>query len=250
MRFLVGTSGFAYPQWRGRFYPDDLAEDDYLGYYAARLATVEINNTFYRMPKPDVVARWRDQAARPDFRFGWKASRRISHQAKLKPPEAHASMAYLWQVAAPLGDQLGPVLIQTPPYLKKDVGLLREFLTATVPAGRAVAFELTAPSWDSDDVDQVLADHACARCIADRDDGTARLVRTAPWLYVRLRQADYADAELAGWRDRLAALGADAAWVFFKHEDTARGVELALALAALTASGTGPAPDATAATSR
>lgn len=233
MRFLIGTSGFAYPQWRGRFYPDELADEAMLGYYAARLPTVEINNTFYRMPKTDVVTRWREGAARPDFRFVWKASRRISHEGKLRP-EAYDSMAYLWKVSAALGDQLGPVLVQTPPYLKKDVGLLREFLAAAVPAGRAVAFELAAPSWESDDVDQVLADHGCARCIADKEDGSARLVRTAPWLYARLRKDDYADAELASWRDRLAALGADTAWVFFKHEDTARGVEMALALDAMT----------------
>lgn len=232
VRFLVGTSGFAYPQWKGRFYPDELPQDDYLSYYAARLTTVEINNTFYRMPKQDVVARWRAEAGRPEFRFVWKASRRVSHQAKLRPPEAYDSMAYLWRMAEPLGDQLGPVLIQTPPYLKKDVGLLREFIAATVPAGRAVAFELAAPSWDDDETDQVLADAGCGRCIADKDDGSARLVRTAPWLYVRLRKDDYGDDQLDGWIDRLRGLGGDAAWVFFKHEDTARGVEMALAMAA------------------
>ena len=111
----------------------------------------------------------------------------------------------------PLGTQLGPVLIQTPPYLKKDTGLLREFLAAAVPPGRAVAFELQAPSWESDDVDQVLADHGCARCIADKDDGSARLVRTAPWSYVRLRKDDYTDGELAGWLARVRGLGGERA---------------------------------------
>lgn len=236
MRFLVGTSGFAYPQWRGRFYPDELGDDEMLGFYAARLRAVEINNTFYRMPRREVVARWREQAG-PRLVFVWKASRRISHQAKLRPPEAIDSMAYLWSVAEPLGEQLGPVLIQTPPYLKCDVGLLREFLIAAVPPGRRVAFELAAASWDRDEVDQVLADHGCARCIADKDDGSARLVRTAPWHYVRLRAADYADAALRGWCERLRALGGDTAFVFFKHEDTARGVEMALALQAMADDG-------------
>ena len=234
VQFLVGTSGFAYPQWKGRFYPPELPEDDYLGYYAARLATVEINNTFYRMPKPAVLTGWAQQVP-DDFTFVIKASRRISHQAKLKPPEAHDSMAYLWRMAEPLGEQLGPVLIQTPPYLKKDAGLLREFLAATVPAGRAVAFELASSTWDDDEIDQVLADRGCARCIADKDDGTARLVRTAPWVYVRLRKDDYSAAELDGWLARLRGLDAATAWVFFKHEDTARGVELAQALAGLAA---------------
>ena len=232
MRFLVGTSGYAYPQWRGRFYPDDLADDAMLAHYAGRLVTVEINNTFYRMPKTEVVTKWRDQVG-PAFRFVWKASRRISHQAKLKPPEAFDSMAYLYKVAAPLGDQLGPVLIQTPPYLRKDVGLLREFLAGAVPEGKPVAFELAGSSWDTDEVDQVLADRGCARCIADREDGSARLVRTASWLYVRLRADDYSDEALTSWRDRLRTLGGDEAWVFFKHEDTARGAEMALALQAL-----------------
>lgn len=235
MDIRVGTSGFAYPQWRGRFYPDELHDDAMLAYYAARLPTVEINNTFYRMPKSDVVTRWREGAAQPGFTFVWKASRRITHQAKLRPPEAYESMAYLFKVAAPLGDQLGPVLIQTPPYLKKDVGLLREFLVAAVPAGRAVAFELQGASWEADDVDQVLADRGCARCVADRDDGSARLVRTAPWSYVRLRKDDYADGELAGWLERIRGLGGERAWIFFKHESTARGVEMAVALQAMAA---------------
>ncbi len=242
MDIRVGTSGFSYPQWRGRFYPEALADDDLLGYYAARLATVEINNTFYRMPKADVVARWREQAARPDFTFVWKASRRISHQAKLRPPEAYDSMAYLFKVAAPLGAQLGPVLIQTPPYLKKDLGLLREFLAAAVPPGRPIAFELQAASWETDDVDALLAEHGCARCLADKEDGSARLIRTAPWTYLRLRKDDYSDAELAGWDERIRGLGGELAWIFFKHEDTARGVEMAMALQALAGPPTGTTP--------
>jgi uncharacterized protein YecE (DUF72 family) len=231
----VGTSGFAYPHWRGRFYPDELSEDGMLAYYASRLPAVEINNTFYRMPKTDVVTRWREHAARPGFTFVWKASRRISHQAKLRPPEAYESMAYLFKVAAPLGDQLGPILIQTPPYLKKDTGLLRAFLKDAVPAGRSVAFELQGAHWETDDVDQALADHGCARCVADHDDGSARLVRTAPWSYVRLRKEDYSDAALGGWLDRVRGLGGERAWIFFKHEDTARGVEMAVALQAMAA---------------
>lgn len=231
----VGTSGFAYPQWRGRFYPDELADDGMLGFYAARLPTVEINNTFYRMPKTDVVTRWRAQAARPDFTFVWKASRRISHQAKLRAPEAHESMAYLFKVAAALGGQLGPVLIQTPPYLKKDLGLLREFLAGAVPAGQAVAFELQGAHWETDDVDALLGEFGCARCLTDKDDGSARLIRTAPWTYLRLRKDDYGDAELAGWLERIRGLGGERAWIFFKHEDTARGVEMAMALQAMAA---------------
>jgi uncharacterized protein YecE (DUF72 family) len=234
VRFRIGTSGYAYPQWRGRFYPGELADDGMLGFYAARLATVEINNTFYRMPKEAVLTKWASQV--PDgFTFVLKASQRISHKARLKAPEAHESMAYLWKVAAALGAKLGPVLIQASPYLRKDLGLLREFAAATIAPGQRVAIELQHASWEGDDVDTALADVSVARCIADKDDGTARAVRTASWSYTRLRKEDYTDAELATWRERLIGLGGDEAFVYFKHEETARGAELALAFAQLTA---------------
>lgn len=237
MRLLTGTSGFAYAQWRGRFYPEDLDDDAMLAHYAARLPAVEINNTFYRMPRPAVLETWKERAG-PAFTFVLKASQRISHKAKLKGPDAIDSMHYLWKVAATLGDQLGPVLIQTPPWLRRDDGLLRAFLAEAFPpeppaAGRRrIAMELASPSWDADEVDQALADAGVARCIADKDDGSARAVRTASWTYVRLRRDDYAPEQLAGWLDRLAGLGGDEAFVFFKHEETARGAELALELAA------------------
>ncbi len=235
MKLLTGTSGYQYTQWRGSFYAEGLPEAEMLAAYAARLPAVEINNTFYRMPKPAVLEKWRAQAG-PAFTFVLKASQRISHRAKLRAPEAHDSMAYLWSVAASLGEQLGPVLIQTPPYVKKDVGLLREFLAACVAPGQQVAMELAGGSWDDDEIDTVLADAGVARCIADKDDGSARAVRTAPWTYTRLRKEQYSAEQLAGWRARLDGLGGDTAYVFFKHEDTARGAEMALELLALVPS--------------
>ncbi len=239
MRLLTGTSGYAYPQWRGSFYDAELPDDAMLGAYAARLPVVEINNTFYRMPRPAVLEKWRTQAG-PGFTFVLKASQRISHKAKLKGDDAIGSMHYLWKVAAALGDQLGPVLIQTPPWLRKDAGLLREFLAAAFgpdePRGtRRIAIELASPTWDDEEIDQLLGDAAVARCVADKDDGTARAVRTAPWSYLRLRREDYAPEALATWLDRLVGLGGDDAFVFFKHEDTARGAEMAVELAALGA---------------
>jgi uncharacterized protein YecE (DUF72 family) len=233
VRFRVGTSGYAYKQWRGRFYPEHVRNDGMLAFYGARLAAVEINSTFYGIPRTEVVARWASQV--PDgFTFVLKAWRRISHEAKLEAPAALESMAQLWSVAAGLGAKLGPVLIQTSPYLCKDLGLVREFVAATIAPGQRVAMELQHPSWDSDDVDAVLADVGLARCIADRDDGTARAVRTAPWTYTRLRKEDYTPDELRTWRDRLVELGGAEAFVFFKHEDTARGAEMAIEMAELT----------------
>src|SRR5450432_377230 len=125
MQILAGTSGFSYAEWRGRFYPGALPDDQMLHFYAERLPTVEINNTFYRMPKPETVAAWRDEV--PDsFRFAVKASRRITHQQKLA--DVADDVAHLFRVAEVLGDKLGPVLFQLPPFLKKDLGLLRAFL--------------------------------------------------------------------------------------------------------------------------
>ena len=242
MNLRVGTSGFAYPQWKGRWYPADLGDDAMLASYATRLATVEINNTFYRMPKPAVLEAWRAQVP-ATFTFVLKVSRRVTHQAKLKPPEAPDSMAYLWKVAAALGPQLGPVLLQSAPYQKKDLGLLREFVAATITGAgpdalgrpRRAAFELQHPSWDDDEVDQVLVEAGCARCIADKDDGSARTPAVGAWAYLRLRRDDYSAEQLAAWLGRLRATGATEAFVFFKHEDTARGPEMAEELVALAA---------------
>jgi len=226
-RVRAGTSGFSYAQWRGSFYPADLADDAMLAHYGSKLGTVEINNTFYRMPKPAVLTGWAQQVP-DDFTFVIKASRRISHQAKLKPPEAHDSMAYLWKMVEALGPKLGPVLIQTPHFLRKNNDLLREFVAATVPAGARVAMELQHSSWDDEATDRILSDAGIARVIADREDGTARVVRTASFTYTRLRKDDYTVEELDRWLDQLGALGGAEAFVFFKHEDTARGAELAL----------------------
>jgi uncharacterized protein YecE (DUF72 family) len=229
MKLVTGTSGYSYPQWRGRFYPDALPDDEMLGFYAGKLPTVEINSTFYRMPKREVLETWASRVP-ASFVFVIKASQRISHKGKLAPPEAFDSMQYLWKQLASLGDKLGPVLIQTPPWLKRDAGLLREFISATIPAERRVALELASSSWDTDEIDQICSDRGVARVIADKEDGTARVVRTAPWIYARLRKDEYTPAEQDAWLDRLASTGADLAYVFLKHEDTARGAELALEL--------------------
>jgi uncharacterized protein YecE (DUF72 family) len=231
VRLLTGTSGFAYPSWKGSFYPADADDDGLLPHYAARLAAVELNNTFYRMPKADVVARWRAQVP-TTFTFVVKASKAISHTHKLDA-KAIDSMQYLWKVTAGLEAQLGAVLIAPPPYQRADPGKLRAFLAGAVPPGRRVAFELGHASWHTDEIDQLIADHGGTTVIADRPDGTARWPALGTWAYVRLRRDAYDDAALAGWRDRLAAAGVATAYVFFKHEETSAGAALAARLAAL-----------------
>lgn len=226
MHLLPGTSGYSYPQWRGSFYPAELRDEDMLPHYAGRLPTVEINNTFYRIPKPDVVDTWKARAPAP-FTFVIKASQRISHHAKLKGENAHGSLRYLYSVIERLSGQLGAVLLQTPPYLRADVGLLAALLPH-VPAGQRIAFELAHDSWHTAEVDRLLLDAGHCRVVADKDDGTATWPELADWAYVRLRRDDYSPAQLATWLSELRGRQLQRAFVFFKHEDTARGAEMAL----------------------
>ena len=247
MDLRTGTSGFAYPQWRGSFYPADLKNDAMLSYYAARLATVEINNTFYRMPKPAVVQSW--LAAVPaHFTFTIKASQRITHFAKLTGEDAAKSMAYLWQVLTEASalPQLACVLLQTPPYLRCNDAALTALTTlaALAPAGARVAWELAHHSWANAEVASVLFPRGQTVVVADKDTGTfdwqAPVYQDQPCAYVRLRRDNYTSAEIQHWLDTLAARQPADAYGYFKHEDTARGAEMALECAALAARRTPP----------
>jgi uncharacterized protein YecE (DUF72 family) len=232
LQLWVGTSGYSYPAWKGPFYPGDLAAGDMLRFYAERLPAVEINNTFYRLPRASVLEAWRRQV--PDgFRFALKASRRITHFARLKP-EAAEPTAYLLATAAALGDTLGVLLFQLPPNLKKDLPRLAAF-TELLPAGTRAAFEFRHPSWFEDDVYALLRAKGCAFVAMDTDaeDAGAPLVATAPFGYLRLRRPDYSRADLAGWEARVRAQGFDEAFVFFKHEDEGAAPRLAAELLAI-----------------
>jgi uncharacterized protein YecE (DUF72 family) len=227
MQILVGTSGYSYKEWKGRFYPDQIKPADMLRYYAERLGTVEINNTFYRMPGKDLLARWAAETP-PAFVFVLKASRRITHEKRLSGQSADA-LAYFFEAASVLGAKLGPVLFQLPPFLRKDAARLRDFL-ALLPAGQPAAFEFRHPSWFDEEVYEALRAHGAALCAADTDetgDQRAAVVPTAGWGYLRLRRADYDEAALAAWADRVRAQAWDQVYVFFKHEDEGKAPELA-----------------------
>ncbi|HEY6101329.1 MAG TPA: DUF72 domain-containing protein [Anaeromyxobacter sp.] len=238
MRVVAGTSGYSYPAWKGRFYAADLPASRMLGAYSARLPTVEINATFYRMPKPSTLAAWRAEVP-AGFVFALKAPQRVTHVKRLAG--AAEDVAFFLRAAAELGEKLGPVLWQLPPSLKKDLPCLRDFL-ALLPKGGRSALEFRHESWHSDDVHAALSDSGAALCIADDEMRTTPVVRTSSFGYLRLRRPDYDDAALARWADSVRAQRWSEAFVFFKHEDEARGPELALRFGALLAPGAGATP--------
>jgi uncharacterized protein YecE (DUF72 family) len=224
MNPYVGTSGYSYKEWKGTFYPEKLADKQMLQYYGERFRSVEINNTFYRMPKASVLETW--AAAVPaDFKFVLKASQRITHYQRLK--DANDSVSYLLDVAGVLGERLGPLLFQLPPDLRKDAPRLRDFL-ALLPPNRRLAFEFRHQSWFDDEVFGILRDHQAALCIAEAEnDLEIPLVSTADWGYLRLRRPDYGDAELKAWAERVGQQGWRDAFIFFKHEDEGKGPQMA-----------------------
>jgi uncharacterized protein YecE (DUF72 family) len=225
MDWWVGTSGFSFDEWVGPFYPKELPAKSRLSYYASRLPAVEINNTFYRMPRAAMLEGWAAQVPE-NFRFVLKAPQRITHVRRLKT-EAADEVDYLLRTAAALGPRLGPILFQLPPTLRKDLERLDGFL-ALLPEGTRAAFEFRHESWRDDDVHARLSGRNLALCLADVDgEPEPEVAGTADWGYLRLRRTAYDDEALGRWRDRAAAAGWKDAHVFFKHEDEATGPRLA-----------------------
>jgi len=219
-RLFAGASGYSFKEWKGTFYPQDMKPDGMLAYYAERLPTVEINNTFYRMPKTNVLENW--AATVPEgFRFSIKASRRITHMSRLRAESSSESLGYLYQNLAVLGDKRGPVLFQLPPFFKKDLPRLTEFL-ALLPPGHRAAFEFRNESWFEDDVYAALKSAEASLVLSEREDNAPPpLVETASWGYVRLRLEEYSDEALRTWAERLMATGWREIYVYFMHEPTA-----------------------------
>jgi len=232
MRVRVGTSGFSYKEWKGVFYPEDLPAAGMLGYYASRLGTVEINNTFYRMPTPGLLESWAAQVPE-SFSFVLKASQRITHHKRLK--DAGEQVGYFLASAKVLGDRLGPILFQTPPQLRKDLPRLQAFLELLPPGTRA-AFEFRHETWLDEEVYEALRRGNAALCAADVDDSGEHgppLLATTDWGYLRLRRAEYSGQDLGAWAERVKAMPWSEAWVFFKHEEAGRGARYALELGGL-----------------
>ena len=220
MQLLAGASGYSFKEWKGDFYPQSIKPDAMLAWYAERLPSVEINNTFYQMPKVSVLENWASSTP-AGFRFAIKASRRITHFARLKAETAADSVDFLYRNLAALGAKRGPVLFQLPPQMKKDLPRLAEFLRL-LPQAHGAAFEFRNDSWFADDVYDALKAAGAALCVSEREDNAPPpLVQTAPWGYVRLRLETYSDDDLRQWADRLAATGWRDVYVYFMHEPTA-----------------------------
>jgi uncharacterized protein YecE (DUF72 family) len=226
MNLSVGTSGYSYKQWKGHFYPEDLSDKEFLKFYGTKLNSVEINNTFYRLPNETVVKNWAEQV--PDgFRFSIKASQRITHIKRLK--EVGDETEYLLRVARTLGKKLGVILVQLPPNMKKDIERLATFLKL-LSGDVNVAFEFRHASWFDDETLALLRANNCSLCIADVDDDGLQVpfVSTAHWGYLRLRRENYTAAELKNWFARVNEQKWNDAFVFFKHEDEGIGPKLAM----------------------
>jgi uncharacterized protein YecE (DUF72 family) len=225
VKVLVGTSGYNFPEWKGTFYPEKLPASQMLEYYAQRLATVEVNYTFYRMPNAKSVAGW-DAATPATFTFVLKAPQRITHIARLK--DIDDPLRFFLETARKLGKKLGPILFQLPPNFKKDVARLGDLLTQFPPDIRC-AWEFRHESWFSDDVYETLRTGNAALCVADTEAGHTPLVATADFGYFRLRDEGYAATDLEKWAGTVKELGTQwsDAFIFFKHEESGIGPKLA-----------------------
>ena len=221
----IGTSGFAYQEWKGIFYPEDLKDPDMLRHYATRFPSVEINYTFRRFPAEKTLLRWRDQAPE-DFRFALKANQRITHFKRLR--DAGDDVKEFVERGRLLGDRLGPILVQCPPTLAYERDLLEAFL-ASLPGDVGFAMEFRHPSWS--DARDLLAERGVAWCVAETDDQAVdrRALPGGPFVYLRLRKEEYADDELREWAGSIAraTLEGRDVYCYLKHEDKAAGPRFA-----------------------
>ena len=215
MRARIGTSGFSYKGWKGPFYPEKIKNDAMLAYYGERLDTVEINNTFHRMPRVELLETWASKVPE-DFSFVLKAPRRISHKKGFE--DVGESLEMFASNAGTLGARLGPALFQFPPWFKKDLEILTS-LTRWIPDGFRCALEFRHESWFDEETYGFLSARGLALVVSDQQVSDPPVVRTAPFGYFRFRQDDYSDDEMKVWAGKLKQAGWNEAFVFYKHED-------------------------------
>jgi uncharacterized protein YecE (DUF72 family) len=225
MKIHVGTSGFGHKEWKGKFYPEKISPKDMLRFYAGRLNTVEINNTFYHMPKESVLTSWAEQVP-DDFVFALKAPQVITHMKQLR--NVFEETEYLFRALSVLDRKLGPILFQFPKSFRADLPALADFIPL-VPGDTSCAFDFRSPTWLDGETLDLLRKKGCSWCIEDTDESPVQeIISTAAWGYLRLRRSDYTDADLSQWAERILSQKWEKAFVFFKHEDEAKGPELAM----------------------
>lgn len=223
----IGTSGFQYPEWKGKFYPEDLSAAKMLPYYAERFSSTESNYTFRHFPSEKSIAKWRETTPE-QFRFSFKAPQRITHFAKLR--DCAETVARFHEAIAPMGEKQGAVLFQLPPTLKADAELLCNFI-ALLPKGLRSAFEFRHESWFTDETYATLRKGKAALCVAEDEELATPPMATADFGYLRLRKARYRPADLQRWAEWIRAQEQwREAFIYLKHEETGRGPKLARAL--------------------
>jgi uncharacterized protein YecE (DUF72 family) len=224
MNLYVGTSGYSYPKWKGKFYPKDLPAKGMLRYYGENFRSVESNSTFRGMPKPDVFTRWADEVP-ADFKFAIKAPQQITHIKRLK--DSKDLVSNVFEGGGVLEGRLGPVLFQLPPNFKKDATRLIEFL-GWLPNRSRAAFEFRHETWFDEEIFELLKKHKAALCIAEAENElVVPFVSTTDWGYLRLRREEYSDANLKEWVKKVQKQDWSDAFVYFRHEDTAKGPKFA-----------------------
>jgi len=223
MNIYVGTSGFAHKEWEGKFYPEKISPKGMLRFYAERLNTVEINNTFYHMPKESMLKSWAEQVPR-DFVFALKAPQVITHMKQLR--NVFEQTEYLYRSLSVLDRKLGPILFQFPKSFHIDRPALEGFL-ALIPGTASCAFDFRSPTWLEGGTLDLLSEKGCSWCLEDTDENLIeKIISTASWGYLRLRRSDYTDADLSQWAERILLQKWERAFVYFKHE--AKGAEMAM----------------------
>lgn len=225
MKIYAGTSGFAYKEWKGKFYPEKIPPKEMLHFYSERLGAVEINNTFYRMPRESVLKSWAEQVS-GGFIFALKAPQVITHIKQLR--NVFEETEYLFKTLSVLGGKLGPVLFQFPKSFRANAPALEDFL-ALIPGDTDCAFDFRSPTWLDAGMPDLLRKKGCSLCMEDTDENPVNeIISTATWGYLRLRRSEYTEDGLSEWAERILSQKWERAFVFFKHEDGARGAEMAL----------------------
>lgn len=215
-KILIGTSGFSYPEWKGSFYPPEVPTKKYLSFYATHFHTTEINNSFYRTPNTKTIEGWYNEVP-DDFSFTLKLNQNITHRKKLKGVEEE--MNYFLEVASHLQEKLGTILVQLPPYFKKDAAVLEQF-AATYAKKARLAFEFRHATWTDPEVFEILRKYNCAWGVVEAEDQEATREITADFIYMRLRKGDYSELELQAWGEWIQKQTLDV-YCYLKHDEKA-----------------------------